>query len=130
MPFIELKTSVSISKEKEAELKSAFGEAIAIIPGKSEQWLMLNFCDEQRMWFKGSDESCAILEVKIYGGSSAKNYDKLTAELTEIVSDKLEILSDRIYVIYDGEIVGEFKRGSIDEKALGLLMVGGKNNEK
>ena len=33
MPFIELKTSVSISKEKEAELKSAFGEAIAIIPG-------------------------------------------------------------------------------------------------
>ena len=65
MPFIELKTSVSISKEKEAELKSAFGEAIAIIPGKSEQWLMLNFCDEQRMWFKGSDESCAILEVKI-----------------------------------------------------------------
>ena len=53
MPFIELKTSVSISKEKEAELKSAFGEAIAIIPGKSEQWLMLNFCDEQRMWFKG-----------------------------------------------------------------------------
>ena len=57
MPFIELKTSVSISKEKEAELKSAFGEAIAIIPGKSEQWLMLNFCDEQRMWFKGSDLS-------------------------------------------------------------------------
>lgn len=49
MPFIELKTSVSISKKKEAELKSAFGEAIAIIPGKSEQWLMLNFCDEQRM---------------------------------------------------------------------------------
>ena len=48
MPFIELKTSVSISKEKEAELKSAFGEAIAIIPGKSEQWLMLNFCDEQK----------------------------------------------------------------------------------
>lgn len=101
MPFIELKTSVSISKEKEAELKSAFGEAIAIIPGKSEQWLMLNFCDEQRMWFKGSDEACAILEIKIYGGSSAKNYDKLTAELTEIVSDKLEILSDRIYVKYD-----------------------------
>ena len=28
------------------------------------------------------------------------------------------------------KIVGEFKRGSIDEKALGLLMVGGKNNEK
>lgn len=30
MPFIELKTSVSISKEKEAELKSAFGEALLL----------------------------------------------------------------------------------------------------
>lgn len=101
MPFIELKTSVSISKEKEIELKAAFGEAITLIPGKSEQWLMLNFCDEQRMWFKGFDEPTAMLEVKIYGGSSAKNYDKLTSRLTEIVSSKLEISSDRIYVKYD-----------------------------
>ena len=49
----------------------------------------------------------------------------VSSELSEIMD-----LSDRIYVIYEGEIVGEFKRGSIDEKELGLLMVGGKNNEK
>lgn len=101
MPFIELKTSVSIPKEKETELKAAFGEAITLIPGKSEQWLMLNFCDEQRMWFKGSDKPTAMLEVKIYSGSSAENYDKLTSKLTEIVSSNLEISSDRIYVKYD-----------------------------
>lgn len=101
MPFIELKTSVSVPEEKEIELKAAFGEAITLIPGKSEQWLMLNFCDEQRMWFKGSDKPTAILEVKIYGGSTAKNYDKLTARLTDIVSGSLEIPSDRIYVKYD-----------------------------
>ena len=49
----------------------------------------------------------------------------VSSELSEIIS-----LSDRICVIYEGEIVGEFKRGSIDEKRLGLLMVGGKENEK
>lgn len=49
----------------------------------------------------------------------------VSSELSEIMS-----LSDRIYVIYEGEIVGEFKRGSIDEKMLGLLMVGGKTDEK
>lgn len=101
MPFIELKTSVSISREKEIELKSALGEAITLIPGKSEQWLMLNFCDEQKMWFKGSDESAAMLEVKIYGSSSASNYDKLTDRLTKIVADILGISSSRIYVKYD-----------------------------
>lgn len=49
----------------------------------------------------------------------------MSSELSEIMD-----LSDRIYVIYEGEIVGEFIRGSIDEKALGLLMVGGRQDGK
>ena len=44
----------------------------------------------------------------------------VSSELTEIMS-----LSDRIYVIFEGRIVGEFKRGSMDDRHLGLLMVGG-----
>ena len=45
----------------------------------------------------------------------------VSSELTEIMS-----LSDRIYVIYEGRINGEFKRNSMDDKSLGLLMLGGK----
>ena len=44
----------------------------------------------------------------------------VSSELTEIMN-----LSDRIYVIFEGRIVGEFQRGSMDDKSLGLLMVGG-----
>ena len=44
----------------------------------------------------------------------------VSSELTEIMS-----LSDRIYVIFEGRIVGEFERGSMDDRHLGLLMVGG-----
>ena len=55
---------------------------------------------------KKRDEGCAVLLV--------------SSELTEIMS-----LSDRIYVIYEGRINGEFKRDSMDDKNLGLLMVGG-----
>ena len=44
----------------------------------------------------------------------------VSSELTEIMS-----LSDRIYVIFEGRIVGEFQRGSMDDRHLGLLMVGG-----
>jgi len=44
----------------------------------------------------------------------------VSSELTEIMS-----LSDRIYVIYEGRINGEFKRNAMDDKRLGLLMVGG-----
>ncbi|MGI9875207.1 ABC transporter ATP-binding protein [Vibrio pomeroyi] len=43
----------------------------------------------------------------------------LSADLDEILS-----ISDRIAVIYKGEIVGVFKNENIDEKALGLYMLG------
>lgn len=45
----------------------------------------------------------------------------ISSELTEIME-----LSDRIYVIHNGRINGEFIRGSIDEVDLGIRMLGGK----
>ncbi|MGL4736605.1 MAG: ABC transporter ATP-binding protein [Cellulosilyticaceae bacterium] len=48
----------------------------------------------------------------------------VSSELSEIMS-----LSDRIYVIYDGQINGEFKKSEVDEKELGMYMLGGKKHE-
>ena len=48
----------------------------------------------------------------------------ISSELSEILK-----LSDRIYVIYAGEINGEFQRGKVSEEELGLLMAGGRKNE-
>lgn len=48
----------------------------------------------------------------------------VSSELSEIMK-----LSDRIYVIYEGEIVGELARGSVSEEEIGLLMAGGAKHE-
>lgn len=48
----------------------------------------------------------------------------ISSELSEITK-----LSDRIYVIYEGAIKGEFVRGMVSERELGLLMAGGEKNE-
>ncbi len=45
----------------------------------------------------------------------------ISSELSEIMD-----LSDRVYVIYDGEIKGEFKREEFDRKRIGYYMMGGK----
>lgn len=58
MPFIEVKTTENLSAVA-AELKSALGDAITAIPGKSESWLMVNLVGEQKMYFQGSDAPCA-----------------------------------------------------------------------
>ncbi len=100
MPFINTKVNTAITKEQELTLKTEFGKAISLIR-KSEAWLMLNFEDNCRLYFRGEDSPAAIAEVKLYGRASASDYDALTAKLTEILSDTLGILPDRIYVKYD-----------------------------
>lgn len=100
MPLITTKVSTEISKKKEVSLKDKFGKAIELI-NKSEAWLMVDFQDNCRMYFKGSDEACAILEVDLFGKATDSGYDALTEKLTEIVEAELGIDRSRIYVKYN-----------------------------
>lgn len=45
MPFIKVKVSNEISQAQEISLKQRLGEAIELIPGKSEEYLLLEFED-------------------------------------------------------------------------------------
>ena len=73
MPFIHVKTNVAVPEDKERAMKTKLGKAIEILPGKSEQWLMLDFSDRQRMYFQGDNsQPIAMVEVKIYGNDYEK----------------------------------------------------------
>ena len=98
MPFINSKVSVKITEEQEKELKSRLGEAIALIPGKSESWLMTGFEDE---YFRGDNsQPVAFIEVSVYGSANSAAFSKLTAEMTKIFGEVLGIAADHIYVKY------------------------------
>lgn len=102
MPFIDTKVNIEIPKEKEAELKTRLGEAIRLIPGKSEQWLMTAFEDNCHMYFRGdASKPLAFVNVKIYGGEQAEAFDSLTGEITKIMNDVLSIEAGNIYVAYE-----------------------------
>ena len=81
MPFIRTSLNITLSASQEEALKKRFGEAIACIPGKSENWLMLEFSDNCRMWFKGEQAPMAMVDVSIFGGASPEAYEALTAKL-------------------------------------------------
>ena len=102
MPYIGTKTTVEISREKEIILKEKMGKAIEAIPGKTEAWLMCEFEDSCRLWFKGVDSApSADVEVKLLGSAKAEYYEKLTAIICGILSDELGIPADRTYVKYE-----------------------------
>ncbi|CUU50841.1 MULTISPECIES: phenylpyruvate tautomerase MIF-related protein [Clostridium] len=102
MPFIGSKVSVKISKEKEEIIKKKLGEAIKLIPGKSETFLMVGFEDDYSLYFGGEKlEKGAFIEVKIFGKSSKDAYDALTAEICNIYEKELNIPQDKVYVKYE-----------------------------
>ncbi|MFU0827007.1 MAG: Tautomerase domain-containing protein [Lachnoclostridium sp.] len=102
MPYINTRTNVTISKEKEIEIKKKLGKAIELLPGKSENWLMVSFDDQKPMYFKGeSNTGIAFVEVKIYGGADSASYNKLTAAITKILEEELNISPNHTYVKYE-----------------------------
>ena len=101
MPFIETKTYVRISAEKEEILKEKLGKAIAEFPGKSEYWLMLSFTDNCRMWFRGYQKfPIAMVEVKLFGGADPDACHRMTAIICKLFEEELGIRAEHVYVNY------------------------------
>ena len=101
MPFIDSKVSVKITEEQEKELKTRLGQAISLIPGKSENWLMTGFEDEYHLYFRGDNsEPVAYIEVRLFGGPNKAAFQKMTEEITKIYGDVLGIAPDHMYIKY------------------------------
>lgn len=103
MPVIHLHASTPIPASERETLKAAFGQAIAAVPGKSEQWLMCLFNENVPIYFAGDDaEPSAFIEVSVYarGEVPASAWEQLTEQLTPVVSQTLGIDPARIYIKY------------------------------
>lgn len=102
MPNIATKVSVEITPEKELVLKEKLGQAIAILKGKSEAWLMLSFEDNCRLWFKGDNSRpSAFVEVQVLGKINPAESAQLSAEICSIFEKELAIPADRTYIKYE-----------------------------
>ncbi len=101
MPFIDTKTNVRVSEEKEAVLKQRLGEAIASFPGKSEYWLMMRFEDDSRMWFRGHKSvPMAMVDVKLFGGANEDACARMTKTVCALFEEVLGIKQEHVYVNY------------------------------
>lgn len=100
MPYIHIKTNVSMDEQTQVLLKTQLGQAITALPGKSEAWLMVELTAEAAIWFQGTDEPAAMADVALYGSAQDDAYDSLTARICDIVNNALEIPQDRIYTKY------------------------------
>lgn len=113
MPFIDSKVNIKTTPEQQKELKTRLGQAIAIIPGKSESWLMVNLEDDQKMYFHGEDsEPLAFICVNCYGNADEDAFEKMTEELTKIYGEVLGVKPDHMYIKYDASMYWGWNGGN------------------
>ena len=102
MPFIDSKITVPVTPEKKESIKTKLGQAISLIPGKSENWLMTGFEDNYHLYFRGDNsQPMAFVEVKVFGQENPAAFEKMTAEITKIFGEVLGIAGDHIYIKYE-----------------------------
>ena len=102
MPYCEMKTTVKVSPEQKKELGKALTKVIEQIPGKTERWIMTGIEDDKYISFAGTDEKdSAVITLKTFGETSDRYYDLVTADFCRVLSEKLGIAQDRIYVIHE-----------------------------
>ncbi len=66
MPVVKINTNAKLSSSQCIATKSKLGKLIELIPGKSEERLMVIIQDNQTMYFKGVDDICMFVEVDFY----------------------------------------------------------------
>lgn len=101
MPLITAKTNVNFTKENELKLKSEFAKVLAeCFPGKTENWLMIDFELGHSMYFAGSDAPCMLVTIDIFGTQADHSYDLMTEKMCALISAECNIPSNRIYIKY------------------------------
>lgn len=103
MPCIQIKTNVKTARDVSDRIKAGLGRAIAYLPGKSEDWLMVAIEDHCQMYFGGeTDRPIAIAEVKILGDAvDREGAEKMTGELTRILGENLGVAPKDLYIKYE-----------------------------
>ena len=100
MPFINTKTTVSLSTSKKESLTKEITGITRECLGKGENWVMTGYEDNASLSFQGSTSDAAYVEVKTFGTPSAAGLGQMTARLCTLLSAELAIPADRIYIAY------------------------------
>ena len=95
MPLLNISTNADIKNEQMLLTKSS--DFISSLLGKPENFVMVKLTHSLSMYFAGSDERCAFIEIKSIGSLVPS---KMSEPICEFFSIELEIPTERIYIFF------------------------------
>lgn len=102
MPFINTKTNLALTGAQEAALVSGLGRAIELVPGKTQDSLMLSFEENCRLFLKGEGEKpMAYLTVAVFGNPFHCGYEQLSQAIADLFHQAVGIDRTRVFIKYE-----------------------------
>lgn len=98
MPYLSLRTSQKITDEKKHTVVSALGKLISIIPGKTENDLIVDLSSGLEMFIAGNRAPSAYIDIRIYTKAPEDAKSSFTREVIALVSRELNIKNEAIYM--------------------------------
>lgn len=97
MPLLKLETNVALAEDQQSRLLSSLSKAVALAIGKPEQYVMVTLA-QTAIRMAGRGGGAAFGDLRSIGGLSPEVNRKLAKEVTQLLSDVLEIPGDRVYL--------------------------------
>lgn len=101
MPFIDVKTSVKVSDDAKNSIEKKLTQSISLLPGKTSSYFMCAVEDNVSMMFHGDKKPTAFVEVKIFGSSTRRAYEELTARICTVLQEEIGVAPDFCYVKFE-----------------------------
>ena len=95
MPLLNISTNTKIKKEQILLSKSS--DLISSLTGKPKNFVMVKLTHSLSMYFAGTDELCAFIEIKSIGYLIPS---KMSKPISEFFSAELKIPRERIYIFF------------------------------
>ena len=103
MPLLNISTNAKVKNEQILLAKSS--DFISSLTGKPENFVMVKLSDSLPMYFAGTDELCAFIEIKSIGSLVPS---KMSKPIFEFFSSELEIPTERIYVYFQDVVSNQW----------------------
>ncbi|ADH60481.1 4-oxalocrotonate tautomerase [Thermoanaerobacter mathranii subsp. mathranii str. A3] len=107
MPIVNLITKEKIVPENKEVLKKEFADVMYEVAGKSENWLMVRFTEEEDIFFHGQPlEEGGIVEIKLVGKLQRGQKEEISKRICDVLNKVLGYRKDNIYIVIQ-EVEGQ-----------------------
>jgi len=99
MPYIHITTSKTLDSVQKEQIKSELGKLVLIIPGKSEEVLMVAFCDGAKLFYAGKNkENAAFVAINTHGSCGFDEKKRLTEEVFALMQKVVGVAKENMFL--------------------------------